>query len=173
MHAAIIPPASTWRPHFLAMLADFQSGDPVSGTFYHAASTDFSTYVLRLQMDERGVELEPGQVACSHRWLLVDDALVAVVRVRHNILTPYLSEEDGHVGYDVAPSWRRRGYGIAALQAGLAEAHELNLPQVLVCADTDNLPSWRTIEHGGGVLECEKKSAHYGKPFRRYWIALR
>jgi predicted acetyltransferase len=165
-------PAFSWRGPFLDMLADYQRRDPANGAFYQAATADFQAYLLRLEQDEQGVDLPVGYVPCSHRWLIAGDALVAVVRIRHHISNPYLSAEAGHIGYDVAPSWRRLGYGIAALQAGLAVARKLQIPRVLLCADSDNPASWRTIERCGGTLECEELSVHAAKTFRRYRITV-
>ena len=159
------------QPAFLRMVADYDAHDPQNGKYYARGRTDFSAYLHRLDDDEEGLNLPPETVPCSHRWLLEDNgAIVGVVRVRHNISTRFLAEEVGHIGYDVPPSFRGKGYGIACLKAGLELARTLNLEHVLVCADTDNLASWRTIEHCGGILEVERFSPHYKKPFRRYWV---
>jgi hypothetical protein len=46
------------------------------------------------------------------------------------------------------------------------------LPRVLLCADSANLAYWKPIERRGGLLECEKMSAHYATLFRRYWVTV-
>ena len=159
------------RQAFLQMLADYAAHDPKNGEFYERGREDFPAYVHRLEDEEHGINIRPGWVPCTHRWLL-DEAgsIVGIVRIRHNIDNEYLAEEAGHIGYDVPPSFRGRKYSIACLQAGLEVARQLGLQRVLVCADTDNPASWRTIEHCGGNLEIEKVSVHYHKLFRRYWI---
>jgi predicted acetyltransferase len=96
--------------------------------------------------------------------------IVGIARVRHNIDTPFLAEEAGHIGYDVPPAHRGRGYGVASLRAALAEARRLGLQRVLLCCDDDNPASWRTIEACGGVLESEFHSRHFECLVRRYWI---
>ena len=164
----------THQPAFQQMLADYDAHDPENGKFYERGREDFPAYVQRLADDEEGLNLPPGAVPCSHRWLLdASGAIVGGVRVRHNIGTRFLAEEIGHIGYDVPPSFRGKGYGIACLKTGLEVACTRNLERVLVCADTDNPASWRTIEHCGGILEVERYSPHYKKPFRRYWIETR
>jgi predicted acetyltransferase len=161
----------THRQAFLQMLADYDSHDPENGKLYASGREDFPAYVQRLADDEEGLNLPPEVMPCSHRWLLDDaGAIVGVVRIRHNIGTRFLAEEIGHIGYDVPPYFRGKGYGIASLKTGLDIARRLGLERVLLCADTDNPASWRTIEHCGGVLEVERFSPHYKKPFRRYWI---
>ena len=159
------------RQVFLQMLEDYAARDLQNGEFYARGRVDFPAYVQSLDDEEHGINLRPNWVPCSHRWLLDDTgAIIGIVRIRHNINNQYLAEEAGHIGYDVPPSFRGHGYGIACLQAGLEQARELHLERVLLCADTDNPASWRTIEHCGGLLEVERFSPHYKKMFRRYWI---
>ena len=159
------------RQAFQQMWEDYAAHDPQNGEFYARGWEDFPAYVQSLDDEEHGIALIADRAPCSHRWLLDDaGAIVGIVRVRHNINNAFLAEEVGHIGYDVPPSVRGRGYGIACLQAGLEVARKLHLERVLVCADTDNPASWRTIEHCGGVLEVERYSPHYKKKFRRYWI---
>jgi predicted acetyltransferase len=161
------------RKAFLAMLADYEARDPENGGFYAPGRIDFDAYVERLRRDELGLDLPPGYVPCSHRWL-VDAAgtMVGVVRVRHRIDTPFLAEDGGHIGYDVPPSLRGRGYGTACLVAGLGEAQALGLARVLLCVDAHNVPSWRTVERCGGALEVERWSDAYQCLVRRYWISV-
>ena len=161
----------THRLAFLQMLADYAALDPANGKMYERGREDFPAYLQRMDDDEAGVSLPSGGVPCSHRWLLEDTvAIVGIVRIRHNIGTRFLAEEIGHIGYDVPPSLRGKGHGIACLKTGLEIARTLGLERVLVCADTDNPASWKTIEHCGGILETERISPYYKKLFRRYWI---
>jgi predicted acetyltransferase len=164
-------PTVVLRDAFLRMLDDYDAHDPVNGEYYAPARGDFAAYVESLLKQERGEDLPSGYVPGSHRWL-IDNAgeIVGIVRIRHHIDTPFLSVEAGHIGYDVPPSQRGRGYGVASLKAGLDRARELGIARVLVCADADNPASWRTIERCGGVLEVERFSEHYRVLVRRYWI---
>jgi predicted acetyltransferase len=170
----VLKPSASLRAPFLAMLDDYDAHDPEHGEFYADARLDFDTYVRSLLDEERGVDLPEGYVPCSHRWLL-DAAgdVVGIARVRHNIDTPFLAEEAGHIGYDVPPAHRGQRYGIVTLRAALAEAQRLGLERVLLCCDADNLASWRTIEACGGVLEREFRSQHFECLVRRYWIETR
>jgi len=169
----VLKPAVALRPDFFRMLDDYDAHDPENGEFYSGARVDFGAYVQSLLDEEQGLCLPDGYVPCSHRWL-IDGAheMVGIVRVRHTIGTPFLAEEAGHIGYDVPPSQRGRGYGAASLRAGLAEARRLGLERVLLCADANNPASWRTIEACGGVLERESRSEFFACLVRRYWIEI-
>lgn len=170
MDVFVTKPDVALQDAFLQMLDDYDAHDPGYGQRYAAARADFLAYAQNLHDDERGLV---GVVACSHRWLVSPKpAIVGIVRVRHHINTDFLADEVGHIGYDVPPSHRGCGFGVAALNAGLDHAWELGLERVVLYANTDNPASWRTIERCGGVLEAERYSSHYHCLVRRYWITL-
>lgn len=68
------------------------------------------------------------------------------------------------------PSARGRGIASWALRATLPHARSMGLTQVLLTCDEQNLPSARTIEKNGGVLE-DVRNIELGLK-RRYWIDL-
>jgi len=152
------------------MLADYSANDPENGEWYETGRADFAAYVRHLEDQEAGRPLPEGLVPCSHRWLIQDGEIVAIVRIRHHIDTPFLREEGGHIGYDVPPRYRGRRFAVAALQSGLEVARKLGLSSVRMFANTDNPASWRTIERCGGVLEAERYSDHYACLVRRYRV---
>jgi len=173
MNVGISRPDIALREAFLRMLDDYDARDPENGESYSSARADFAAYVQGLHDEERGIGLPAGCVPCSHRWLTDERReIVGVARVRHTIDTPFLAEEAGHIGYDVPPSRRGRGHGVASLRAGLDEARRLGLARVLLCCDARNLASWRTIEACGGVLEREARSELFQCLVRRYWVEI-
>lgn len=171
MNLSVSRPTLALHDAFLRMLDDYTAQDPKTSARYRDVHQDFATYVQSLHDDEQGLV---GIVPYSHRWLFsqADEIVVAVVRIRHHINSELLAKELGHIGYDVAPSYRGRGYGVAALQAGLVRAAELGLERVLLYADSDNPASWRTIERCGGVLTAERYHDYHGRLVRQYWITI-
>jgi predicted acetyltransferase len=173
MRARAIPPNGSAEPAFLEMLADFEALDPGNAEFYAPAKSDFAAYVQSLLDEERGQNLREGWVPCTHRWLIESSgAIVGVARLRHNIDTPFLAENGGHIGYDVSPSHRRKGYGHFALSTALSEAGRIGLTRVLLCAAQDNAASRAIIERQSGELESVSYSEFWGEQLCRYWVRV-
>lgn len=164
-------PSFNRKKEFLTMLNDYEKNDPSNAEFYQEAKNDFNTYITSLLDEEKGINLKPGFVPCTHRWLLDShDNIVGIVRVRHRINTQFLFEEAGHIGYDVVPSFRKLGYGTKLLNHGLQEAKKLSIDKVLIIADQDNIGSIKIIENNGFKHESTVISKCYNIPIVRYWF---
>jgi len=172
MNAHVVVPCVDQASAFAAMLDDFDANDPQNAGFYASARRDFAAYVRSLRDEEAGINLPPGFVPCSHRWLVSSDgAVVGVARLRHSIATPFLQEHAGHIGYDVAPSRRGNGYGHLALAVALREARHIGLDRVLIYTGLNNAPSRAVVERAGGVLKCVTYSRYWDEDLCKYWVA--
>jgi predicted acetyltransferase len=83
-----------------------------------------------------------------------------------------LRSHGGHIGYDVRPGRRGRGYAKAALRLCLAEAAKMGLDEVFITCLDWNEPSHRVIlgaidEYGGRQVESFENEE--GR-FLRFWI---
>lgn len=137
---------------------------------YRLAVDDFDAYLARVQQFSDANRVPEGWVPGTEFWL--DDGageIVACVRLRF-WLTPALEAEGGHIGYDVRPAARGRGFGTAALRLVLPEARRRGIARVRLTADADNPASIAIIERNGGVLSGEVISERTGKSIRQYWI---
>jgi predicted acetyltransferase len=136
---------------------------------------DYAAFLRALDEEARGVELLPGLVPQNVYWLVRRDAsgpvIVGASRLRHT-LNATLEDVGGHIGYDVRPSERRRGYGTLLLALTLPRARALGLPRVLLTCYAENVASARIIEKNGGVLASQSVSPRTGTLVSRYWIEL-
>jgi predicted acetyltransferase len=102
---------------------------------------------------------------------LSDGKLVGRSDLRHR-LNPALEIIGGHIGYDVRPSERRKGFGTLILKLIMEKARKIGLSEVLVTCDTDNIASAKIIEKNGGKLEKQIIYEKTGKLVSHYRIQL-
>ena len=162
----LVEPAAQWRAAFLDMARECRAAGDHR---YDLALHDFGAYLRSIAQGRRTEGLPPGRVPGTEYWLEEAGRIVACVRLRFS-LTPELEREGGHVGYDVRPSMRRRGYGTALLRLALPLARHHGIQRVCITCDADNIGSRKIIERNGGVLAGEAVSPDSGKWVRQYWI---
>jgi predicted acetyltransferase len=165
----LIEPTLSLRADFYSLAEEFLAeGDQR----YREAIADFEGFIQLCSNEAVGRNLAPGRVPQSTFWLVRDGPkILGCSRLRHT-LNAFLEEEGGHVGHDVRPSERRRGYETLLLRLTLDKARDLGLKQGLVTADSPNVASWRIIENNGSILHGEELSQHTGQLLRKYWIDL-
>jgi predicted acetyltransferase len=163
---ALVRPTLDLSADFRALANEFLAeGDPR----YQDAAQDVAAFVETCRNHSAGHDLPGDWVPQTTFWLVRDaQRILGCSRIRHR-LTPYLARQGGHIGYDVRPSERRKGYGTRLLRLTLAEAQRIGLTRVLVTADEANVPSWRIIEKNGGEYDLEVLPGELAG-LRRYWI---
>ena len=163
----LLEPSKEKREPFLRMAQDWLDH---GNDRYRLALENFDAYLEKVRQSSDAAQVPVGWVPGTEFWL--DDGadeIVACVRLRF-WLTPSLEVEGGHVGYDVRPSARCRGFGTSVLRLVLPEARRRGLERVRVTVDSDNLPSIAIIERNGGILSGEAISEKSGKPIKQYWV---
>ena len=131
--------------------------------------SNFDAFIARHQEIEDGVNLGDGMVSESVFWLVCDDVIVGESRLRHT-LTSRLKEHGGNIGYTIAPSSRRRGFGSEILRQTLTRAWAKGLNEALITCDSDNLASRKVIEKSGGRLLSEGYLHRVKRDIRCYTI---
>ncbi len=167
-NACLIEPNKEMVAEFLAMAEEYKAA---GSDRYKSALENFPAYLEQVSNYARGVKLNTDCVPASEFWLVDGGKIVARSKLRHR-LNRALEHEGGHIGYDVRPSERRKGYGTLILELTLEKAGELGLDKVLLTCDTDNVASAKIIEKNGGKLVGEVISEKSGKQISRYWIEI-
>jgi predicted acetyltransferase len=103
-------------------------------------------------------------------WLTHAYTFIGRVNIRFR-LTPELERWGGHIGYEIRPSFRRRGFGTHLLSLAIPTARASGLSGLLLtCLDT-NIGSIKVIEaNGGQLIGVSPHPYHEDQVSRRYWI---
>lgn len=146
----LVPPDIRYHASFLAAADEFEAvGEPVTTIKPPSTATDLATpsalakYVRRLEA-----------VPVVELWLVLGVEFVGRISL-YTAPDATLLDREGHIGYAVRPSARRRGHASKALRAMLpiAASHGID-PALLIC-DSQNLASRHVIVAAGATLERE------------------
>lgn len=166
------PPSKQYKDTYLeALQEEVQAeGDGMAHKIQNIAA-DFDGFLQRLSDMERGINIPPHLVPASSFWLIDNGEYIGSLNLRHE-LNDHLLHFGGHIGYDIRPSKRRKGYGKEILRLGLEKARERGLRRVLVTCDETNIGSRKIIEANGGVFE--NAVTQEGSPVKklRFWIDI-
>lgn len=114
---------------------------------YKKALENFDEHLKELHNHSKGIDVPRDWVATSTFWLIDNDEVVGVVRVRHQEI-----ECAGHIGYDISPCYRNKGYGTQILKLALEKAAEIGIKEVIVTCSIENTASRKIIEKNNGEL---------------------
>jgi predicted acetyltransferase len=128
---------------------------------------DFMEYLVELE--KRKTSPREGFVPVTRYFLFFNSKIAGYVDCRWS-LTEATLQYGGHIGYNIAPSYRGQGLSKDLLTFALEQYNNRNFEKVLLTVDEDNIASKKSIEKKGGVME---NSYYYeGKLHCRYWISL-
>jgi len=156
---------------FLAGLDAFAGESPRRYSFLWTPQMSYAAMLERLRKDRLGEDLPEGRVPHTMLYGFVDGQIIGRVSVRH-CLNDWLRARGGHIGYAVAPGFRRRGYATAMFRQALDYCRSLGLDQVMITCDDDNVASWKILERAGAVLEETFFDAEDDALARRYGLTL-
>ncbi len=170
----LIRPSIQYNDSFLRAVHEFEQEGPYGRHLpfpIPAVETDFHRYLQRLSEVERGENLPKDFVPQSDYWLVEGKEYIGKVTIRHR-LNEHLRQIGGHIGYEMRPSVRGRGYGTKILGLALPYAKQLGIEKALLTCDETNLPSRKIIERNGGILENTVSNPGGGPDKMRFWIQL-
>ena len=100
-----------------------------------------------------------------------DKKVIGVLQIRHR-LNELLEKYAGHIGYSIAPSERKKGYGTSMLKCALTKCKEIGINKVLIACVEGNEGSKKVILNNGGKYESTVYWDERKCNIERYWIEL-
>ncbi|HET7080157.1 MAG TPA: GNAT family N-acetyltransferase [Chloroflexia bacterium] len=171
MAAFLTRPSVEYRDSYLRSVRETQTTRSVAAWELAALNADFAGFVRDLL--ERGdpAQAVPGRMPEMIYWLIDDGEYIGRVSIRHAV-NDWVRTIGGHIGYEIRPSRRRRGYGTLILRLALPHAREMGITRVLITCDEDNIGSKKIIEANGGRFESAVTAPGQRSRKLRYWIDL-
>lgn len=168
----ILKPTVALAPSYLEFIEELRAnGDRVWDGMVPKEDEGQQEFVNRLHSQEANPG--PALVPQSTYWgVLNGETVVGRIVLRHQ-LTDSLREFGGHVGYEVRPSFRRRGVAKEMLKKLLETPKAKEMARILLTCAPNNEASNRTILANGGVLERTAYVAAWKRDTNYYWIDLR
>lgn len=141
-------PSKEYQKSFKDYVLSYKkAADDFYFNFYKKGLENFNEYLKDLQNYSKGIDLPKGEVITSTFWLIDNNEIVGIVRVRHEDVWT-----DGNIGYDISPCYRKKGYGTQILKFALVQADKIGIKEAIVTCNTDNMYSKKIIEKNNGKL---------------------
>ncbi|PDH96704.1 GNAT family N-acetyltransferase [Oenococcus oeni] len=135
---------------------------------YKMALDNFHEYIKLLEKEGQGTDLPKDRVAQATFWSVDDNFhVLGVTRIRKQTL-----EFGGNIGYDIAPAYRKKGYGSLILKLALIKAREMNLQKAIVTCEVDNIASKKIIEKNKGIFIGSLYSEEMKSRILKYEMSL-
>ena len=135
------------REHY-AVKETIQAGDCslILGKTYEEYENFYEWFKEEQKLD-REEDLKENQVGCTTYLVLTkeDDELIALLDMRHSLDYNHGSVY-GHIGIDIRPTKRNKGYYKEILKLSVELAKELKMKKLVIACDYANIPSKKGIE---------------------------
>lgn len=156
---------------FLEFVEDMRAnGQPLWAPYLPKEDEAPGDFIERLL--KRETEPESPFVSETVFWAVCNDNVVGRISLRHR-LEGNLYKMGGHIGYEVSPKWRQKGFATEMLRQVLQTPKASEIGRVLLTCSPDNEASNKTIQRNGGVFDKKVFVDFIQEDRNHYWIDCR
>ena len=173
----LVQPSAEYKDSFIEAVREYKGEAETEPTRNYRdlslddLEADFEVFVERERSHADGKNQPEGYVPQTELWLVDGGEYIGRVSIRQR-LNEHLLQIGGHIGYNIRPSERGKGYGNKILELALQEAKDMGIEKIRITCDVDNVASRKIIEKSGGVLDSEIPNPETGVGKLRYWIDI-
>lgn len=121
---------------------------------------EYQMWIAQQDDWSRGENLPKGYIGQTCFWLLVDDIIVGMGKIRHG-LTEQSRIEGGNIGIAIDPMQRGKGLATSFIPLLLSKAKEMNIGEILITVKKFNYPSKTAFEKNGCTIIKETEGWWY------------
>jgi len=118
--------------------------NPIHGKSYE----EYKEWLVQQDAWSREEQLPKGYVGQTCFWLMADNIIVGLGKIRHG-LTDFSRKEGGNIGIAIDPNKRGKGLATKFISLLLIKAQEMNIGEVLITVKKFNYPSKVAFEKNG------------------------
>ena len=151
---------------------DFWAGEsPDWHTFSWSEGMTHKAHLQKLSDEFHGRHIADDKVPHTMLYGFLDGVIVGRCSVRHE-LNDHLRTFGGHLGYGVAPPFRKQGFGRQLFKAGREHLKSLGVDRAFMTCASNNVASQKMIEEAGGIFQNETIDPTDHLLTRSYWVPL-
>ncbi|MES2802574.1 MAG: GNAT family N-acetyltransferase [Bdellovibrionota bacterium] len=163
-------PLELLTPSYLEFLSEMRSlGEKIDPDMFPRDTESISDFIQNILLAEK--TSAQGSVPETTYWACVGDIVVGRISLRH-YLNENLQEYGGHIGYDVRPSYRKKGIGKEMLRQLIGTDKAKEIGKLLLTCAPNNTASNKTILANGGVLAKTAYVEKWKRETNYYWITV-
>ena len=156
---------------FLEGFNAWKGEDPAWHSFAWVEGMSHDKHLRILANEHQGIGLAPGRVPHTMLYGFLDGVIVGRCSIRHE-LNDHLRLVGGHIGYGVAPPFRRQRFGEQLFRAGRDLLKAFGTREALMSCATTNIASRKLIENAGGILIDEIIDPSDQRPTLRFRVPI-
>lgn len=162
-------PDLKWIKSYFEFVREIEAAAEPLGWLKPKDQESLNDFINRLL--EAETNPSPDKVNDSIYWCRLENEIVGRVSLRH-FLNADLKEYGGHIGYEVRPSYRRRGIAKEMLRLILETPTARQIGKLLLTCSPKNVASIKAIVRNGGVFEKTAFVPKVNRETSYYWIDL-
>ena len=161
------------KREWIDYVKETKSDNPEATPGGYKDNTIYEEWLRKLINEYNSINLEKGRVPSSFYFLMNENRILGSISIRHNLEDEMLKKFGGHIGYNVRPSERRKGYATLMLSLALEKCAELGIEDIMVTCKEENIGSAKTIENNCGELKEIIFIPEENCNFKKYWINVK